>query len=107
MDGAIFSGRDMFEVQLYAAELTAGPPPMMSPAKPMEPNEIFELIIKADEALKYATEGKATARAPQARRLLAERRDEARASGDEGLVTQAERRLADPEQRHHEQPGTA
>ena len=73
----------------------------------MDPNEIFELIIKADEALKYATEEKATARAAQARRLLTEARDEARAIGNEGLVTQAERRLADLEQLAPEPPGTA
>ncbi len=73
----------------------------------MEPNEIFELIIKADEALKYATEAKAAARAAQARRLLTEARDEARAIGNEGLVTQAERRLADLEELAPEPPGTA
>jgi len=73
----------------------------------MEPNKIFDLIIKADEALKYATEEKASARAAQARRLLTEARDEARAIGNEGLVTQAERRLADLEQLDSEPPGTA
>lgn len=61
----------------------------------MQPNEIFELIIKADEAIKYATEEKAAARAHQARELLARARDEARAIGNQGLVEQAERRLAD------------
>jgi hypothetical protein len=61
----------------------------------MEPNEIFELILKADDALKYATPEKAAARADQARRFLVQARDEARAVGNEPLVDQAERRLAD------------
>jgi hypothetical protein len=61
----------------------------------LEPREIFELIIKADEAIKYATEEKAAARAGQARDLLTRARDEAQAIGNQGLVEQAERRLAD------------
>jgi hypothetical protein len=61
----------------------------------MEPKEIFELIVKADEALKYATAEKAAARSRQARTLLERARDEARAIGNEGLVDQAQRRLAD------------
>jgi hypothetical protein len=61
----------------------------------VEPAEIFELIIKADEALKYATEDKAAARAKRARDYLTEALREARAIGNEGLVEQAERRLAD------------
>ena len=61
----------------------------------MEPNEIFELIIKADEAIKYATEEKTAARAHQARELLTRARDEARAIGNQALVEQAERRLTD------------
>ena len=36
----------------------------------MEPNEIFELIVKADEKLKYATAGKQDVRRNQARELL-------------------------------------
>ena len=63
----------------------------------MDPKEIFELIVKADEALKYATEEKAAARTKQARDLLVRARDEARAIGNDGLVEQAERRLADLE----------
>src|SRR5207244_2107605 len=35
----------------------------------MDPKEIFELIIKADERLKYATPDKADARVAQARNL--------------------------------------
>jgi hypothetical protein len=61
----------------------------------MEPKEIFELIVSADEALKYATEEKAAARVRQARELLARARDEALAIGNQPLVEQAERRLAD------------
>ena len=61
----------------------------------MDPKEIFELIVKADEALKYATEEKAAARTRQARDLLTRARDEARGIGNQGLVEQAERRLAD------------
>jgi hypothetical protein len=61
----------------------------------VDPKEIFELIVKADEALKYATEEKAAARAAQARRWLLEARDEATAIGNDALIEQAERRLAD------------
>jgi hypothetical protein len=63
----------------------------------MEPKDIFELIIKADEKLKYATEDKRGTRTMQARELLAQARDEARAIGNDGLVEQAERRLTDIE----------
>jgi hypothetical protein len=63
----------------------------------MEPNEIFELIIKADERIKYAKPGRGDLRSGQARELLERARDEARAIGNEALVTQAERRLADLE----------
>jgi riboflavin biosynthesis pyrimidine reductase len=61
----------------------------------MDPKEIFELIVKADEALKYATEEKSAVRAEQARRWLHQARDEAAAIGEGGLVEQADRRLAD------------
>lgn len=61
----------------------------------MEPKEIFDLIVKADEALKYATEEKAAARARQARDLLNRARDEALAIDNQALVEQADRRLAD------------
>jgi hypothetical protein len=63
----------------------------------MEPNEIFELIIKADERLKYAHEDNAGLRTQQARDLLVKARDAAREIGNEGLVRQAETRLADLE----------
>jgi len=61
----------------------------------MEPKDIFELIIKADEKLKYATEVNASLRQEQARALLEQARDAAREIGNEALVQQAETRLAD------------
>jgi len=61
----------------------------------MEPSEIFELIIKADEKLKYATEQNAAQRRGQAVELLVQARDAAREVGNEQLVEQAETRLAD------------
>jgi hypothetical protein len=61
----------------------------------MTPNEIFELIVKADEKLKYATAEKSDQRRDQARDLLNQARDAAREIGNDGLVTQAETRLTD------------
>jgi hypothetical protein len=61
----------------------------------MDPKDIFELIIKADEKLKYATDANASTRQAQARELLEQARDEARAIGNDALVQQAEFRLAD------------
>lgn len=61
----------------------------------MGPDEIFELIVDADEKLKYATEANAGLRRSQARDLLVRARDEARAIGNDGLAAQAETRLAD------------
>jgi hypothetical protein len=61
----------------------------------MDPNEIFELIVKADERLKYAHEDNAGLRTQQARELLVKARDAAREIGNQGLVQQAETRLAD------------
>jgi hypothetical protein len=61
----------------------------------MDPKDIFELIVKADEAIKYATSEKAAARSHQARTLLVRARDQAAAIGNDALVEQAERRLAD------------
>jgi hypothetical protein len=62
---------------------------------PMQPNEIFELIVKADEKLKYATAAKTDARRQQARDLLTQALDAAREIGNDGLVRQAELRLSD------------
>jgi len=61
----------------------------------MDPKEIFELIIKADEKLKYANDANAEQRRGQARALLEQARDAAREAGIEQLVQQAETRLAD------------
>ena len=61
----------------------------------MDPKEIFELIIKADEKLKYSTEANMDQRVAQARALLEQARDAAREAGNEALVQQAETRLAD------------
>ena len=63
----------------------------------MEPKEIFELIVKADEKLKYATPEKADTRRAQARELLVQALEAAREIGNEQLVQQAETRLADLE----------
>lgn len=63
----------------------------------MEPKEIFDLIVKADEKLKYATASKADTRAQQARALLEQARAEAEAIGNDALAQQASRRLADLE----------
>lgn len=61
----------------------------------MEPREIFELIIKADEKLKYAHEDNAGLRTRQARDLLVQAREAASEIGNDALVQQADRRLAD------------
>jgi hypothetical protein len=62
---------------------------------PMPPNEIFELIVKADEKLKYATAERTDARRVQAVDLLNRALEAAREIGNEGLIAQAELRLAD------------
>jgi thiamine pyrophosphate-dependent acetolactate synthase large subunit-like protein len=67
----------------------------MSEELPTEPNEIFELIIKADEKVKYATAAQGETRVRQARELLERARDSALAIGNDVLVAQAERRLED------------
>ena len=61
----------------------------------MTPDEIFELIVKADEKLKYATAERGDQRREQARELLSKAREAARAIGNDGLVAQAETRLGD------------
>ncbi len=62
---------------------------------PTQPKEIFELIVKADEKLKYATAEKSDARRRQAKDLLTQALEAAREIGNEALVQQAELRLAD------------
>ena len=64
---------------------------------PMDPKEIFELIVKADEKLKYATADRSDRRRQQAVDLLSQARDAAREIGNDPLVQQAELRLADLE----------
>lgn len=64
---------------------------------PTQPSEVFELIVKADEKLKYATAAKGDVRGEQARALLERAREAARSIGDDALVAQAETRLADLE----------
>jgi hypothetical protein len=61
----------------------------------MDPKEIFELIVKADEKLKYATAGKQDVRREQAVDLLREARAAAVEIGNDGLVQQADTRLTD------------
>ena len=61
----------------------------------MEPNEIFELIVKADEKLKYATPGTNDIRVQQARDLLHQALAAAREIDNQSLIQQAETRLGD------------
>lgn len=61
----------------------------------MEPQEIFGLIIRADEKLKYAKDVNRQTRERQARELLEQALAAAREIGNDGLVGQAELRLAD------------
>lgn len=61
----------------------------------MEPKEIFELIIKADEKLKYAHEDNAGLRKQQARDLLDQAKAAATEIGNQALIEQADTRLAD------------
>lgn len=61
----------------------------------MEPQEIFGLIVKADEKLKYATDDRADVRREQAVSLLRQAIDAAREIGNEALVVQATTRLTD------------
>ncbi len=61
----------------------------------MDADEIFGLIVRADERLKYATDANRDQRREQARDLLQQARDAALDIGNDGLATQAETRLAD------------
>ena len=61
----------------------------------MDPKEIFDIIIKADERLKYATDANREMRKTQARELLGQALEAARAIGNEALMGQAEQRLVD------------
>jgi len=61
----------------------------------MEPNEIWELIVKADERLKYAREDQAELRKGQAEAFLREALTGAREIGNDQLEEQALTRLRD------------
>jgi hypothetical protein len=61
----------------------------------MDAKDIFDLIIKADERLKYSNEKNMEQRKQQAIDLLTQARDAARDVGNEQLVQQAETRLTD------------
>jgi hypothetical protein len=61
----------------------------------MDPKDIFELIIKADEKLKYATDANRPLRQQQAIDLLHQARDAAAEAGVDALVQQADTRLSD------------
>ena len=61
----------------------------------MQPGEIFDLIVKADEKLKYATAERTDRRRQQAVELLTQARQAAGEIGNDALVQQAELRLAD------------
>jgi hypothetical protein len=61
----------------------------------VDAKEIFELIIKADEKLKYATDANRELRTRQARELVVQALEAAREAGNAALIAQAERRLTD------------
>ena len=61
----------------------------------MDPKEIFELIIKADEKLKYAKDANRQTREQQAKELLEAALAAAREINNAALVGQAEQRLSD------------
>jgi hypothetical protein len=61
----------------------------------VDPKQIFELIVKADEKLKYATDANRELREHQAKELLLEALEAAREAGNAALVAQAEQRLTD------------
>ena len=61
----------------------------------MEPDEIWQTIVKADEALKYATADKADRRRQQAVERLRTALAQAESIGNTGLADQARTRLRD------------
>jgi glycogen debranching enzyme len=61
----------------------------------LAPNEIFDLIIKADEKLKYANDQNRPVRERQAKELLVQALEAAREARNEALIAQAEQRLSD------------
>jgi hypothetical protein len=61
----------------------------------MEPQEIWGLILKADDVVKYAKPGREAEASEKAGRLLAQARGEAVLAGNASLVEQASVRLRD------------
>ena len=61
----------------------------------MDAAEIFELIVKADEKIKYATADLTDVRRTQARDLLEQALAAAKEASNDSLVQQAELRLSD------------
>jgi len=61
----------------------------------VDPKQIFELIIKSDEKLKYANDANRPTREAQAKELLAQALAAAREIDNAALISQAEQRLAD------------
>jgi len=61
----------------------------------VDEEQIWELILKADERLKYAGGGRAELRREQAAGFLLEALQNAEAGGHEKLADQARTRLAD------------
>ena len=61
----------------------------------MDPGEIWQTILKADDLLKYATEDKAAVRRDQAAALLREALTAAEQAENEQLAAQARTRLDD------------
>ena len=66
----------------------------------VQPDEIWHTIVKADEALKYATAEKADRRRQQAIQRLRTALREAETIGNEALAQQARRRLEDLGEAH-------
>lgn len=61
----------------------------------MEANEIWELLVKADDLVKYATEERRAVRSAQAIELVTRALAEAEAIGNAPLAEQARTRLRD------------
>ncbi len=61
----------------------------------LEPSEIWGLIVKADEALKYASGERSAVMSRRARELLTRALEEAERSGNARLADQARLRLTE------------
>ena len=71
----------------------------------MEPQEIFELIVKADEKLKYATAGKQDFAGSRPGTCSWRAREAAAEIGNHALVQQADTRLAGSWADRRQRPG--